>query len=118
MELYTKPIATTFEDCSIHIDMKRITPEYIEARLYELSIPAQINYDIPEYEGVIQYATSPQDAVNRLKWRFGLVPAEAEFLLGLTIEEKKTFFIRENCEAEIARWKNLKKIVDKNQPYT
>lgn len=116
MELYTKPIATTLEDGSVHIDIKRITPEYIEARLNELSIPAQINYDIPEYEGVIQCATSHQDAINRLKWRFGLVPAEAEFLLGLTVEEKKTYFIRENCEAEIARWKSLKITIDQNQP--
>ncbi|MCR5192422.1 MAG: hypothetical protein K6D59_03870 [Bacteroidales bacterium] len=111
MELYAKPTVTISEDGSVHIDMKRITPEYIEARLNELSIPAQMGYDIPEYEGVIQCATSHQDAINGLKWRFGLVPIEAEFLLGLTVEEKKTYFIRENCEAEIARWEALKKLL-------
>lgn len=116
MELYAKPIETMAKDGSIRIEMPRITLEYIDARLYELSIPAQINYDIPEYEGVIQCAISHQDAINRLKWRFGLVPAEAEFLLGLTVEEKKTYFIRENCEAEIARWISLKIIIDQNQP--
>ena len=118
MELYAKPIETKAKDGSMRIEMPRITLDYIDARLAELYIPTQINYDIPEYESVVLCASSHQDAINRLKWRFGLVPAEAEFLLGLTIEEKKTFFIHENCEAEIARWQKLKMIIDQNQPYT
>ena len=32
-------------------------------------------------------------------------------VLGLTTEEKRTYFIRENCEAEIAHWEALKKVL-------
>lgn len=46
-----------------------------------------------------------------LNWRFGFGPQEAEFLLGLTIDEKKVFFIQENCEAEIAKWEALKRVL-------
>jgi len=31
--------------------------------------------------------------------------------LGLTIDEKKVFFIQENCEAEIAKWEALKRVL-------
>ena len=109
MELYAKPIETSTKDGSIRIEIPRITLDYIDARLAELAIPAEFNYDVREYEALVQSASSHKDAVGRLKWRFGLGPQEAEFLLGLTIEEKKVFFIQENCEAEIAKWEALKK---------
>lgn len=108
MELYGKPIIITSEDGTINIKVLPITPEYIDTRLAELAIPAEFNYDVREYEALIQCASSHKDAVDRLKWRFGLEPQEADFLLGLTIEEKKVFFIQENCEAEIAKWNKLK----------
>ena len=109
MELYAKPIVTTAADGTVHLTVQAITPDYIDARLAELAIPAEFNYNWGEYETLIQCASSHKDAVDRLKWRFGFGPQEAEFLLGLTIEEKKVFFIQENCEAEIARWEALKK---------
>ena len=109
MELYGKPIITTSEDGTINIKVLPITPEYIDTRLAELAIPAEFNYDVREYEALIQCASSHKDAVERLKLRFGVGPQEAEFLLGLSIEEKKTYFIQKNCEAEIARWEALKK---------
>ncbi len=109
MELYAKPIITTSEGGTINIKVLPLTLEYIDARLAELAIPAEFNYDVREYESLVQCASSHKDAVERLKWRFGFGPQEAEFLLGLTIEEKKVFFIQENCEAEIAKWEALKK---------
>ena len=111
MELYAKPIITTSDDGTINIKVLPITPEYIDTRLAELAIPAEFNYDVREYEALIQCASSHKDAVERLKWRFGLGPQEAEFLLSLTIEEKKVYFVQENCEAEIRRWKALKEII-------
>ena len=111
MELYGKPIITTQDDGTIYIKVLPITHEYIDTRLAELAIPAEFNYDVREYEALIQCASSHKDAVERLNWRFGFWPQEAEFLLGLTIEEKKVFFIQENCEAEIRRWKALKEII-------
>ena len=111
MELYAKPIETTTKDGSIRIKIPRITLDYIDARLAELAIPAEFNYDVREYEALVQCASSHKDAVERLKWRFGFGPQEAEFLLGLTIEEKNVFFIQENCEAEIAKWEALKRVL-------
>lgn len=111
MELYAKPIITTSDDGTINIKVLPITPEYIDTRLAELAIPAEFNYDVREYEALIQCASSHKDAVDRLKWRFGLGPQEAEFLLSLTIEEKKVYFVQENCEAEIRRWKAMKEII-------
>ena len=110
MELYAKPQITTSEDGTINIKVLPITPEYIDTRLAELAIPAEFNYDVKEYEALIQCASSHKDAVERLKWRFGFGAQEAEFLLSLTIEEKKVYFIQENCEAEIRRWKALKEL--------
>ena len=111
MELYAKPIIKTSEDGTINIKVLPITPGYIDTRLAELAIPAEFNYDVREYEALIQCASSHKDAVERLKWRFGFGPQEAEFLLGLTIEEKKVYFVQENCEAEIVKWEALKKVV-------
>lgn len=111
MELYAKPIITTSDDGTINIKVLPITPEYIDTRLAELAIPAEFNYDVREYEALVQCASSHKNAVERLKWRFGFGPQEAEFLLGLTIEEKKVYFVQENCEAEIAKWEALKKAV-------
>ena len=111
MELYAKPIGTTTKDGSIRIEMPRITLEYIDARLAELAIPKDFNYDYREYESIVQNASSHEDAVSRLRWRFDIYSQEAEFLLSLTIEEKRTYFIRENCEAEIARWEALRKVL-------
>ena len=110
MELYAKPIIKTSEDGTINIKVLPITLEYIDTRLAELAIPAEFNYDVREYEALIQCASSHKDAVERLKWRFGFGAQEAEFLLSLTIEEKKVYFIQENCEAEIRRWKALKEL--------
>ena len=111
MELYAKPIITTSDDGTINIKVLPITPEYIDTRLAELAIPAEFNYDVREYEALVQCASSHKNAVERLKWRFGFGPQEAEFLLGLTIDEKKVYFVQENCEAEIAKWETLKKAV-------
>ena len=111
MELYAKPIVATAADGTVHTTVEAITPYYIDARLAELAIPAEFNYDVREYEALIQCASSHKDAVDRLKWRFGFGAQEAEFLLSLTIEEKKVYFIQENCEAEIRRWKALKEIL-------
>ena len=111
MELYAKPIETTTKDGSILIEMPKITLDYIDARLAELAIPKDFNYDYREYESVVQNASSHQDAISRLRWRFDIYPQEAEFLLGLTTEEKRIYFIRENCEAEIARWEALRKVL-------
>ena len=111
MELYAKPIETTTKDGAIRIEMPRITLDYIDARLAELSIPKDFNYDYREYECVVQIASSHQDAISRMRWRFDIYPQEAEFLLSLTTEEKRTYFIRENCEAEIARWEALRKVL-------
>ena len=110
MELYGKPIIKTSEDGTINIKVLPITSEYIDTRLAELAIPAEFNYDVREYEALIQCASSHKDAVERLSWRFGFGPQEAEFLLGLTIDEKKAFFIQENCEDEIAKWETLRKV--------
>jgi hypothetical protein len=112
MTLYAAtPIITTSEGGTINIKVLPITSEYIDARLAELAIPAEFNYDVREYEALIQCASSHKDAVERLKWRFGFGAQEAEFLLSLTIEEKKVYFIQENCETEIRRWKTLKEIL-------
>ena len=111
MELYAKPIITTSEGGTINIKVLPLTLEYIDARLAELAISAEFNYDVREYETLIQCASSHKDAVERLKWRFGFGPQEAEFLLGLTIEEKKVYFVQENCEAEIAKWEALKRVL-------
>lgn len=110
MELYAKPIIKTSDDGTINIKVLPITPEYIDTRLAELAIPAEFNYDVREYEALIQCASSHKNAVERLKWRFGFGAQEAEFLLSLTIEEKKVYFVQENCEAEIRRWKALKEV--------
>ena len=48
MELYGKPIITTSEDGTINIKVLPITPEYIDTRLAELTIPAEFNYDVRE----------------------------------------------------------------------
>ena len=111
MELCAKPIIKTSDDGTINIKVLPITPEYIDTRLAELAIPAEFNYDVREYEALVQCASSHKDAVERLKWRFGLGPQEAEFLLSLTIEEKKVYFVQENCEAEIAKWEALKRVL-------
>ena len=111
MELYAKPIVTTAADSTLHTTVEAITPDYIDARLAELAIPAEFNYNVSEYESLIKCASSHKDAVDRLKWRFGFGAQEAEFLLSLTIEEKKVYFIQENCETEIRRWKTLKEIL-------
>ena len=111
MELYAKPIVAMAADGTVHTTVQAITLDYIDARLAELSIPAEFNYDVREYETLVQCASSHKDAVSRLRWRFDIYPQEAEFLLWLTTEEKRTYFIRENCETEIARWEALRKVL-------
>ena len=100
-----------YKKCSKYIKYVCSKLEYIDTRLAVLAIPAEFNYDVREYEALIQCASSHKDAGERLKWRFGFGSREAEFLLGLSIEEKKTYFIQKNCEAEIAKWEKLKEVL-------
>lgn len=60
MELYGKPIITTSEDGSINIKVLPITPEYIDARLAELAVFGQINYNIEEVVAAVQNAPFSQ----------------------------------------------------------
>lgn len=108
MELYGKPIITTSEDGTINIKVLPITPEYIDTRLAELAVLGQINYDIEEVASTVQNSPSEKQASKRLRSTLGIGPAEADFLLDLTIEEMAYYFDRDNCEKEIAKWSNLK----------
>lgn len=111
MVLYATPIVTTAEDGSVHIDVPTITPEYIDARLAELSVFKQINYNSEEVVSASNNFSSKEDAKKRLKATLGVGPAEANFLLDLTIEELILYFNKDNCEAEIRRWEALKDIL-------
>ena len=95
----------------MHIDVPTITPEYIDARLAELSVFKQINYNSEEVVSALYNFSSKEDAKKRLKATLGVGPAEANFLLDLTIEELILYFNKDNCEAEIARWEALKDIL-------
>lgn len=108
MELYAKPIITTSDDGTISIKVLPITPEYIDTRLAELAVFGQINYNIEEVVAAVQNAASLKQAAKRLKTTLGIGPAEADFLLDLTIEEMAYYFDRDNCEMEIAKWNKLK----------
>ena len=110
MELYAKPIITTSEDGTINIKVLPITSEYIDTRLAELAVFGQINYNIEEVVSTVQNSASQKRATKRLKATLGIGPAEADFLLDLTIEEMAYYFNRENCEKEIAKWEALKKV--------
>ena len=111
MELYGKPIITTSKGGTINIKVLPITPEYIDTRLAELAIPAEFNYDVREYEALIQYSPSEKQASKRLRSILGIGPAEADFLLDLTVEEMAYYFNRENCEKEMAKWSKLKEVL-------
>ncbi len=111
MELFGKPIITTSEDGTINIKVLSITPEYIDTRLAELAVFGQINYNIEEVVCTVQNSASQKQAAKRLKDTLGIGPAEADFLLDLTIEEMAYYFNRENCEKEIARWSKLKEVL-------
>ena len=108
MELYGKPIITTSEDGTINIKVLPITPEYIDARLAELAVFGQINYNIEEVVAAVHNAPSLKQAAKRLKTTLGIGPAETDSLLDLTIEEMAYYFDRDNCEKEIAKWNKLK----------
>lgn len=111
MELYAKPIVTTTDGGIIRVDIQPITPDYIEARLGELDLFRQMDYSARAFESMVQAASSHRDKLNALKCRFGFLPFEAEYLLGLTVWEKKDLFNKEYCEAEIARWEALRKAI-------
>ena len=111
MELYGKPIITTSEDGTINIKVLPITPEYIDTRLAELAVFEQINYNIEEVVSTVQNTSSQKQASKRLRSTLGIGPAEADFLLDLTIEELAFYFQKENCEAEIKRWNALKELL-------
>lgn len=111
MDLYAKPIITTQEDGTISIKVLPITPEYIDTRLAELAVFGQINYNIEEVAAAVQNAASPKHAAKRLKATLGIGPAEADFLLDLTVEEMAYYFNRENCEKGMAKWSKLKEVL-------
>ena len=111
MELYGKPIITTSEDGTINIKVLPITPEYIDTRLAELAVFEQINYNIEEVVCTVRDSASQKQAAKRLKATLGIGPAEADFLLVLTIEEMAYYFNRENCEMEMAKWEKLKEVL-------
>lgn len=113
MELYGKPIITTQDDGTINIKVLPITPEYIDTRLTELAVFGQINYNIEEVVAAVQNAASLKQAAKRLKTTLGIGPAEADFLLDLTIEEMSYYFDLDNCEKEIVKWNNLKVLLVK-----
>ena len=111
MELYAKPIINTTDDGSVHIDVKTITPEYVDTRLAELAVFKQIKYNSEEVVSVLYNFSSKEEARKRMKATLGVGPAEADFLLELTIEELVYYFDKDNCEAEIKRWKALKALL-------
>ena len=111
MELYAKPIITTSEDGTINIKVLPITPEYIDTRLAELAVFEQINYNIEEVVSTVQNSPSEKQASKRLRSILGIGPAEADFLLDLTVEEMAYYFNRENCEKEMAKWSKLKEVL-------
>ena len=111
MELYGKPIITTSEDGTINIKVLPIIPEYIDARMAELDVIKQINYNIEEVVSTVQNSPSEKQAGKRLRSILGIGPAEADFLLDLTIEEMAYYFNRDNREKEIAKWSKLKEVL-------
>lgn len=111
MDLYAKPIITTQEDGTINIKVLPITPEYIDTRLAELAVFKQINYNIEEVVSTVRNSASQKQAAKRLKATLGIGPAEADFLLDLTIEEMAYYFDRDNCEKVIAKWSKLKEVL-------
>lgn len=111
MELYAKPQITTSDEGSINIEVRHVTPEYIDTRLAELSVFGQINYNIEEVVSTVQNSPSEKQASKRLRSILGIGPAEADFLLDLTIEEMAYYFNRENCEKEMAKWSKLKEVL-------
>lgn len=111
MELYAKPIITTTDDGTINIKVSPITPEYIDAKLAELAVFGQINYNIDEVICTIQNAASVEQANKRLQTTLGVGSAQADFLLELTLEEISNFS-QENIEKEIAGWTSLKTILE------
>lgn len=111
MVLYAKPIVTTAEDGSMHIEVSTITPDYIDTHLAELAVFSQINYNIEEVVSAVQNSSSNEETKKRLKYTLGIDPAEADFLLDLTFEELAYYFQKESCEAEIKRWTALKDLL-------
>lgn len=111
MELYSKPLITTSDDGTINIKVHPITPEYIETRLAELAVFGQINYNIEEVVNTVQHSPSQKQASKRLRSTLGIGPAEADFLLDLTIEEMAYYFNQENCNEEISKWEKLKELL-------
>ena len=111
MELYAKPIVTTEKDGTVHIDVRTITPDYIDTRLAELAVFKQTNYNIEEVISAVQNSPSTEAAKKRLKTILGIGSAEADFLLDLTFEELAYYFQKENCEAELKRWKALAELL-------
>ena len=111
MELYAKPQITTSDEGSINIEVRHVTPEYIDTRLAELAVFGQINYNIEEVVSTVQNSPSEKQASKRLRSIRGIGPAEADFLLDLTVEEMAYYFNREKCEKEMAKWSKLKEVL-------
>ncbi len=111
MELYAKPQITTSDEGSINIEVRHVTPEYIDTRLAELAVFGQINYNIEEVVSTVQNSPSEKQASKRLRSILGIGPAEADFLLDLTVEEMAYYFNRENCEKEMAKLSKLKEVL-------
>lgn len=112
MELYAKPVITTSDDGTINIRVQPITQEYIETRLAELAVFSQMNHNIEEVVSIVQNAPSQKQASKRLRLTLGIGPAEADFLLDLTIEELAYYFNQENCDKEISKWNKLKSLLE------
>lgn len=112
MELYAKPIITTSDDGTISIKVQPITPEYIDTRLAELAVLGHINYNIEAVISTVQNSPSQKQANKRLCSTLGIGPAEADFLLDLTIEEMAYYFNQENCDKEISKWNKLKSLLE------
>lgn len=115
MELYAKPIIETADDGTINIRILPITPEYIDARLAELAVFDQIDYNIEGVVNSVQFTSSTKQAKRRLMNIFSIGPAEADFLLQLTTEEIAYYFNRSNCNWEIAKWERLKNILENDE---
>lgn len=112
MELYSKPIITTSDDGTISIKVQPITLEYIETRLAEFAVFCQINNNIEAVASAVQNAPSQKQASKRLRSTLRIGPAEADFLLDLTIEEMAYYFNQENCDKEISKWNKLNSLLE------
>ena len=94
-----------------HLGTRKWILDEMFEKLAKLAVFEQINYNIEEVVSTVQKSPSEKHASKRLRSIFGIGPAEADFLLDLTIEEMAYYFNRENCEKEIAQWSKLKEVL-------